>query len=52
MRWLAELKDRLGAAVDEGDCDAATARRVLRRTLARWAPVRALGDASFLRDSS
>jgi|GEM_PF-3781765 len=47
-RTLVDQKERLGRAVDAGDLDAATARQVLRRTLARRAPLRERDDASFL----
>lgn len=48
-RTLRTVKERLGERVDRGGLDAATARRVVRRTLERTAPVHAPDDASFLR---
>jgi len=44
-----DRKERLGAAVGAGRLDAETARRVLRRALARHGAVHSLDDASFLR---
>lgn len=46
---LVTLKQRLGERVDAGALDTERARAAIRRTLARYAPVHALDDASFLR---